>query len=153
MMTHEEAMKRNDYRFVGEYARHFRSDLIRSMQQSENEAYFEEHYGDAPQWGVAMLEIGYIDIELNITAFGAEYFICTKDADGEWDSTGYVTDLMMNIGFADAEHSSDWLPDVEFDADDWEWQLQQDMFRVLNNVIEVTRWDYDTPNSYNIRRK
>ena len=144
-MTFEEAKERSDYKFRGDYAAHYLPDLIKSMTQSDYENYFSEEYGDGgAQFGIAMLEIGYIDIELNLTEYGVEYFICTKGKDGDWESVGYVTDMAAANDIETA--SLDWLCGVDFGSAEWKDELEQDMFRVLNEVVEKMGYKYDEAN-------
>lgn len=159
MMTLEEARKRNDYKFTAEFAALYLPDLIKSMQYSENEPYFHETFGDGgAQFGIARLEIGNIDIELNLTEFGAEYFICVKQADGEWENAGYLEDLffdVVNVAWKrdlDADDPSWRRVDVNFDSTEWQDELEQDMFRTLNYLVENTAWSYDKPNKYEMER-
>lgn len=153
-MTIEEARKRNDYKFKIDTTTADRELLIKSMTYSQHEAEFKERYEDAgPDRGVAVLEVGYIDIELNLTAYGAEYFICVNtgrngDPIYDWESVGYVDDLFY--GVADSEWK---YVDVDFDAENWRKLLERDMFETLNHVVEQTQWTYDSPNEENIRRK
>jgi len=80
-------------------------------------------------WGRAVLEIGYADIELNITRpegnrIVAEYFCCLKQADGDWFDHGYI----------DREADIDWT------ADNWQDLLHDHMRRTL---LELSAYDPD----------
>ena len=87
-------------------------------------------------WGAAMLEIGYADIELNIThddgvpgSIYGEYFICLQQADGEWFSHTY-TDTFATV---------DWM------APDWEEQLHRNMHDELLRYAAEQGWDLSVP--------
>lgn len=86
-------------------------------------------------WGRAVLEIGYADIELNITRpegnhIIAEYFCCLKQADGEWFSKGYI----------DREADIDWM------ADNWQDLLHDHMRRTLLDLSAYdSGMDFSTP--------
>ena len=85
----------------------------------------------------AMLELGYLDIELNINCLEEEndriaeatptldYFICVKCGDTtdpwDWESWGYADDLIGDDGQAH----------VDWSADDWQDQLFDDMLKSL----------------------
>ena len=146
-MTLEEARAREDYKFAIDATPTDYEWLIKSMTYSEHEAEFKERYWDAgPDKGVAVMEIGYIDIELNLTEFGAEYFICVNtgkygDRDYDWESVGYVDDLFLDVA------DPGWkFVDVDFSAADWREQLERDMFETLDYVVEQTQWSYSWPN-------
>ena len=99
----------------------------------------------------AMLEIGYLDLELNITtpeissrepADGditpiVEYFCCAKDS-YDWWMDGYIAD---NI---DSENCK---VNVDFAADDWQEQLERDMFDTLVWYAEQCGFSFNKPNS------
>lgn len=106
-----------------------------------------------PQWGEAVLEIGYVDIELNITApciFDEnrptdktpvlEYFCCIKrsDAYDDWYSVGYLDDIVKD--------NPNTKVHVDWNAEDWKEKLEEDMFSTLAWLCEVEGLSYDTPN-------
>lgn len=86
--------------------------------------------------GIAMLELGYLDIELNINSLEEEeddieeatptldYFICVKHGDDrdDWESYGYADDY---IGDAGQAH-------VDWAAENWKELLFADM---LNSLV------------------
>lgn len=98
-------------------------------------------------FGAAVLEIGNIDVELNILAEGdvlddadpdidipvIDYFCCYKTESGEWISDSYIE-----------------LPvEVNWNSDNWREQLEKDMFNKLRlyaikkgyNYLEVQNED------------
>ena len=106
-----------------------------------------------PIWGAAVLEIGYIDIELNITApciFDEpppknqtpvlEYFCCIKHGNhqDDWYSLGYLDDLIAG--------NPNTHVDVDWNTDNWQEQLEQDMFQSLDWFCDVKGFSYDHPN-------
>lgn len=89
--------------------------------------------------GIAMLEIGNLDIELNIncdvdddsdaeivTAF-PDYFICVKYGEdrNDWESYGYADDCIGDAGHAH----------VDWSAENWEEQLFTDMLKTLGMYV------------------
>ena len=91
--------------------------------------------------GTAMLEIGHLDIELNINSIEEEddhieeatpacdYFICAKygeDRD-DWESYGYADDY---IGDAGQAH-------VDWSAENWEELLFLDMLKALSLYVDT----------------
>ena len=85
-------------------------------------------------WGVAVLEIGYADIEVNVTraegdAISGDYFVCLKQEDGEWFSHGYI----------DREVTIDWS------APDWKDRLHEEMRAELIRYADEQHWDLSTP--------
>ena len=98
-----------------------------------------------PFVGAAMLEIGYLDIELNIFSEAQvttlpekkddlspvlDYFVCVKDEHGDWVNDGYL------------EHPVA----VDWNAEDWKEQLEQDMFGALDIYAKEKGYSYDGPN-------
>ena len=84
-------------------------------------------------WGVAVYEVGYADIELNITHeddnLFAEYFVCLKGDDGDWHSWGYI----------DRYSAIDWS------SPDWEAMLRHEMEKELFRFIDEQGYDITTP--------
>ena len=92
--------------------------------------------------GVAVLELGYLDIELNIASEEQvsrkpcpgnktpviDYFVCVKNL--EWESDGYV----------------DYKVNVDWNADDWADQLERDMFMALEKYRKTHNYSYNRPN-------
>lgn len=93
--------------------------------------------------GIAMLELGYLDIELNINSLEEEddhieeatptldYFICVKvgeDRD-DWESYGYADDY---IGEAGQAH-------IDWSAKNWEELLFADMLKSLTMFADTVR--------------
>lgn len=95
--------------------------------------------------GVAMLELGYLDIELNIHTVEeaseyleeatpvCDYFICVKCGDTddpwEWESFGYADDYVGELGHAA----------VDWSAENWEELLFKDMLISLVAFYDEAR--------------
>ena len=151
-MKWSEAKNRPDYKFtpISENAlRQIRNGCMEYMSKD-----------GSPIWGEAVLEIGYVDIELNITApciFDEdkpndqtpvlEYFCCVKcgDSPGDWESLGYLDDLIAG--------NPNTHVDVNWNADDWQTQLEQDMFQTLDWFCYVLGLTYDKPNKDAMNRR
>lgn len=119
-MTIEEAKKFKEYKFFLNGVENLIDDLRKNwMENMEEDG--ERHIG------VAVLEFGYIDIELNILTEEQvsripcsgnktpviDYFVCIKNI--EWESDGYA----------------DWNVNVNWNSDNWVSQLERDMFAAL----------------------
>lgn len=98
--------------------------------------------------GVAVLEYDWIDIELNIftesgdhddytNKVGASYFCCVKGIDdngnSQWSEAGYLDDFGFDV-------------EVDWNADDWEEQLEADMERKLKAFAKKFYLKYTGPN-------
>lgn len=136
-MKLSEAKLRNDYHFtcveISKYIDEIRNNKMVSLYEN----------GD-PLRGVAVLEIGYIDIEVNITTFEQvgitekgnaplfNYFICLKhgDNDNDWESEDYL-EYEINVNFKD---------------DNWKEQLESDMFNSLCLCVNEYGYSFDSPN-------
>ena len=144
-MTWNEAKKRPDYKFSPAS-----ENTLRQIRNGCMEFMTKE--GD-PIWGEAVLEIGYVDIELNITApciFDTdkpedqtpvlEYFCCIKrgNHDDDWYSLGYLDDLISG--------NPNTKVDVDWTAENWKEQLEKDMFQTLDWLCDVLGFSYDRPN-------
>ena len=100
-------------------------------------------------WGEAVLEVGYVDIELNILADCDEdyhiinkpypcYFICAKgiiNGVESWTEVGYI-DYKYEVN-------------VDWSADDWMVQLERDMTEKLDMFVKQFELKYDEPNFSN----
>ena len=107
-------------------------DLIKTETFGKYEDYFSEKYENNPLWGLAVMESDNIDVELNLGEYGAEYFICAKRDNGEWESLGYVDDFFG---------PEEWVyVDVDFEEDDWKEQLEKEMTHVLDLVERRLIW-------------
>lgn len=129
-MTLEEAKRRDDYKFtnnIGDYIKEIRQNWMSSL--SEN--------GD-PLRGIAVMEIGYFDIELNIYTNAQigiddgnipvfEYFVCVKDKEYRWHS---YMDLLRK-------------PKVDWKKNNWKTLLENDMFEKLDRWIKNNIFDYN----------
>ena len=93
--------------------------------------------------GIAVLEVGHLDIELNINALESEqksieeatplldYFICQRFGSdrNDWDSLGYADEWIGKDGEAN----------VDWSAENWEELLFADMLSSLSLVPIETR--------------
>lgn len=148
-MTFEEARKRPDYQFKNQLA------FLRKQIVAGN---LEAMDADSdPIIGAAVLEIGFVDIELNLAVRAMfddadhgdktpvpEYFCCIKFGlnDSEWDCDGHIPD--------ETNHAEQAQVKVDWTADDWEDQLERDMFETLNWYVELKGYSYDSPNDLKI---
>lgn len=131
-MTFEEARQRPDYRF--------RLNGIQLLIRDIREEHLEIDLDNGPLIGKAVLEIGYVDIEVNISILGMfgempvykpiiEYFMCFK-AENDWEPIGYLG-IDANV---------DWW------SNRWKEELEKDMFLVLDNSVRFRRLSYNRPN-------
>lgn len=140
-MDLETAKARRDYRFVLN-ALDEGSAVLGDLRKGVM-AYLTER--SEPFIAAAMLEIGYLDIELNIFSEAQvttlpekkddlspvlDYFVCVKDKHGDWVNDGYL------------EHPVA----VDWNAEDWKEQLEQDMFGALDIYAKEKGYSYDGPN-------
>lgn len=129
-MTFEEAKKLEGY--------HFSLNGVERLLDGIRKNFMDDMEEDGDRYiGVAVLEIGYIDIELNIVTEEQvscnpcpgnktpviDYFICLKN--DEWQSEGYID---------------------YWNADDWIEQLERDMFKALDAYVSKHGYHYDRPN-------
>lgn len=89
--------------------------------------------------GMAMLEVGHLDVELNVNCLeeasdglteatpALDYFICAQYGEGrdDWESYGYADDY---IGEAGQAH-------VDWASENWEEQLFADMLKALSMYV------------------
>lgn len=138
-MTFEEAKQRSDYKFTLNEI----ESLIDDIRNNCMKDLYEN--GDGYR-GVAVLEIGYVDVEVNIYSYGQcvlgadsndqtpliDYFTCLKHGESldDWSSDGYL-DYSLNV---------DWS------ADNWEEQLERDMFTALDMYVKANNYSYDHAN-------
>ena len=121
----QSAKRREDYRFA-------------CMRDDVREEIIAGHMDRVTNYGVligeAVLEIGNLDIEINITTPEQEdadkegddspvidYFCCAFDGD-EWWEDGYLLDHFL---------SDNCKVDVDWSADNWRELLERDMFDTL----------------------
>lgn len=139
-MTFEEAKQRNDYKYMLNGI----EDCIEKIRNN----WMEDMYEDGePQRGIAVLRIGYVDVEVNlfteeqITRYDdqienktpvIDYFVCIKygENDDEWESDNYL----------------DYQLKVNWNADDWVAQLERDMFEALDEYVNKKGYSYDHAN-------
>ena len=149
-MTFEEAKERTDYDFrthnaiVG-----YKNEVLipKSFPWWCDEAAVD---GFA-EWGIAVLELGWVDIELNVNAMCDDdgsgyinkpditYFICVKGRVDEnttdWSDGGYLDDF-------------GYVVNVDWEADNWMEQLEKDMFENLMKAVKEFDLKIDEPNWY-----
>ena len=128
-ITLAEAKQREDYSFDCNILYGYINE-IRANKFSDHDPENGEHI-----WGVAVMEIGCVDIELNLSNSQdgvndvvPDYFICAKDKCGNWIPAGYIDDPV----------------DVYFGLDDWKEDLEADMFNKLIAVVEKYGLDFDS---------
>lgn len=139
-MTFEEAKQRNDYKYMLNGI----EDCIEKIRNN----WMEDMYEDGePQRDIAVLRIGYVDVEVNlfteeqITRYDdqignktpvIDYFVCIKygENDDEWESDNYL----------------DYQLKVNWNADDWVAQLERDMFEALDEYVNKKGYSYDHAN-------
>lgn len=134
-MTFDEAKKLKEY--------NFKLNGIERLIDDIRNNYMRDKYEDGERYiGVAVLEIGYIDIEVNVMTEEQvsrkphpgdetpviDYFICLKN--DKWESEGYL----------------DYNIQVDWNADDWKEQLEKDMFQALDEYVKKHGFHYDQPN-------
>ena len=139
-MKFSEAKQRNDYKFTLNEI----EDLIEDIRNNYMKNLYEN--GDGYR-GAAVLEIGYVDVEVNIYTEEQiarsddrvgnktpviDYFTCLKHGDNkdDWESDCYL-DYNLNV---------DW------NADNWREQLERDMFAALDMNVTVNGYSYDHTN-------
>ena len=138
-MNYKEARKRLDYKFSAKEIEYYIKDIRNNWMENMYEN------GD-PLRGIAVMEIGYVDIEVNLYTKEQciidaakedkrpviSYFVCIKhgDSDNDWESDDYL----------DYEIKIDW------NADNWEELLEKDMFEALNRYVKEKGYSYDSPN-------
>ena len=139
-MKFSEAKQRNDYKFTLNEI----EDLIEDIRNNYMKNLYEN--GDGYR-GAAVLEIGYVDVEVNIYTEEQiarsddrvgnktpviDYFTCLKHGDNkdDWESDCYL-DYNLNV---------DW------NSDNWREQLERDMFAALDMYVTVNGYSYDHTN-------
>ena len=138
-MTFEQAKHRKDYKFTLNGVENIIGD-IRKGRLDGFTVYTEGLIG------AAVLEIGDVDIELNVHSKAQvtylesqkgdlspvmDYFICVKNIDDEWINLGYL----------------DCMPKVDWNRQDWKEQLEKDMFLALDKYVQEKGYYYDRGNS------
>lgn len=138
-MKFEEAKLRKDYSF-------WANELEAYIEQIRNN-YLDGFTQDADgASGIAVMEIGYVDVEVNMYSAAQcrnntnednmapiiEYFCCVKfgDGDEDWESDGYL----------------DYVSKVDWKSDNWKEQLEMDMFKALDEYVTKNNLSYDKPN-------
>lgn len=154
-MTFEEIKKRSDYRFVVQDW--FIENNLEELRRGKFNFWTEWREKDGVhEGGLAFLECGWIDVELNISCdFDdngkginkpvASYFCCVKgryvdeeEDDDEFRSTGWG-----NAGYLD---DFGYEVNVDWKADNWKEQLERDMFIKLSMFMREFDLKFDEPN-------
>ena len=139
------AKKRPDYHFNCEglqpYIEELRAGRFSSFSKEQAE-------NGIAEWGVAVLEIGWLDLEVNISAACTgdghyentpvvDYFCCVKglksDQTEDWTEAGYLDDF-------------GYIPEVNWKAENWRSLLEQDMVRKLAEFSLQYGLFFDYPN-------
>jgi hypothetical protein len=135
-------VNRNEYKFICDRVGSFRQELINGKFSAWDE--YAEINGSF-DYGVAVFEMGYVDIELNICAMCNEdgtgyvnkldpaYFICVKGFNGDWCDAGYLDDF-------------GYVVNVDWAAEDWREQLKKDMFYNLMRAVKEFDLKIECPN-------
>lgn len=146
-MTLTDLKKREDYHFQVDpaYLTELRSGTFPDFTEYDAEnGRFEKN--------VAMLEIGYLDIELNVSTESAydgsgyinkvvpSYFLCAKGDPGpgasddwKWSEVGYMDDLGYDT-------------EVNWNAYNWEKLLEKDMLKKMRDFAKKYGLSFDQPN-------
>ena len=146
-MKMSELKKRPDYSFRADpaYLQILRSGVFPDFTEYDAEnGRFEK--------AVAMLEIGYLDIEMNVSTESSEdgsgylnkaypsYFLCAKGDPGpgasddwKWAEIGYLDDLGYDT-------------EVDWNAENWEKLLEKDMLRKMCAFAKKCGLSFDEPN-------
>lgn len=122
------------------------------LPEIRNGRFDEGHYdlvNGTSQWGLAVLEYDWIDVELNLFTESADdhngytdkvgiaYFCCVKgirdNKTEDWSDAGYLDDYGYEV-------------EVDWNADDWPEQLKRDMAAKLKEFAERFGLHYDKPN-------
>lgn len=137
-MKFDEAKQRKDYKFTLNGIEEIIDD-IRKGRLDGFTAYTEGLRG------AAVMEVGYVDIEVNIFSEAQlttleekktdltpviDYFVCVKSADEEWVSDDYLDRKIL----------------VDWSSDDWKEQLEHDMFCALDEYVNKKGYHYDRGN-------
>lgn len=140
-MTFAEAKARSDYKFF----HHITEELNELKNKSFKDWDDYERENGVFKISLAALEIGSVDIELNVTSYSKvnedgyinlpipEYFLCVKGPHMEWGNAGY-------LDFPRYKVKVDWF------SEDWLEQLEKDMFNKLQNAILEFDLKIDKPN-------
>lgn len=135
-MKFEEAKKRRDYKFTCVELEHY----IDQIRAGCLDGFCENDDGVR---GAAVMEIGYVDIEINMYSAAQvineaseddmspviNYFCCKKISEKEWHSDRYL----------------DYTLQVDWKAEDWKEQLEKDMFTALDEYVRENNLSYDQP--------
>lgn len=138
-LSFEQARNRNDYKFS-------LNEISELIQDIRNGYMADTSPNGDPYRAAATLEIGHVDVEVNIMTYEQagnllkgkypiiQYFTCLKlgNADNDWVSDDYI----------------DWEINVDWEADNWMYLLEKDMFEALNHYVIKHHLSYDEPNEF-----
>lgn len=145
-MTFEEAKKRSDY--------HFRQRLGTVIDGLASGRLDDMDADSEPFIAGAVLEIGCVDLELNISVRAMfdnerkddktpvpEYFCCVKFGEGptDWDCDGYILD--------ESKYDERAKVKVDWKAENWVEQLERDMFDTLVWYADLKGYSFDELNT------
>ena len=140
-MDLEHMRARNDYRFRLNGLEEG-STLLEDLRKGSMDILADR---GEPYIGAAILETGYLDVELNIFSKAQVstlpeekddqsavllYFVCVRDEHGDW----------INDGYLDTRVQVDWK------APDWKEQLERDMFEALDTYAGEKGYSHNSPN-------
>lgn len=130
--------------YITHFTTRLKDDDLRALTTGQMYDGLEKQYY-LTQRGLAVLEMGYLDIELNICLSDKEgidlepaYYICKKCGENynDWEDVGYADEVLP---------PEECAPDVDWTVD-YKVQLREDMERVLNLYAEKTGLYFDRPN-------
>lgn len=136
-MKFEEAKLRKDYKFTADEIEIY-IDQIRKQKLDG----FEEN-GDGAR-GIAVLEVGYVDIEVNM--YSRAQVILRADKDDMTPVIDYFCCIKVNEEDWESDDYADYSLDVDWNTDNWKEQLEKDMFKALNMYVNANDLSYDKPN-------
>lgn len=151
--------KMNNYSFTMNWYGGLTEEIFLKAMRTNNASNifeYDKKYGDCyclieenkdePEYrAIAILENGYIDIEANLLMNEnfepvIDFFICCKyrERDNDWGSDDFYHDVV---------HENT-LITTDFTKDDWEEQLEKEMFNKLDKYCKAKGYDYTKPIKY-----
>lgn len=125
----------------------FSEEIQYYLENLQSNWFPELHENMDPVRGAAVLEIGYVDIELNIHSIAqitdkdymkenfspvCSYFCCIKhgDSDDDWESDDYIDESV----------------NVDWNAENWREQLENDMIVKLHKYAAMKGYSFNKAN-------